>query len=503
MAISPVFESIKLNKKQAELKDQVKVLSTLSLLSDDVRKILSCSAFSVITDKTVLNGKVKYGGRVNFFISYLSTSGKIEKIESATEFLGELAFGDLLEDDDVRILTKTEKVSADLTGTKVTACAYIGVVATVFSNATVSVLSGGDNLIIDSKEVPFVKSLGKKEAVMPVEEQFEINAEIEEVLYHRVSATITSVGCGVGSIIVDGQTLFSVIALQKNAKGNIIREDRVIPFRMEIECEEAMPALSANAFVIEKSFKTDVRVEEDTSKSTITLYATLSFVGEAFVESSAVIVCDAFSLDEHVELKPSCFPYYKVCDMRSNREEIFTRHAIEELPINSVLCAVGEERAEVLTSEIIGGKIKVNGLISARLYFAGQDGDYFSTQTEAPFEVYLEAPVSEDANLTVVAKAEKARARVISSTEVEISLEVYFNVYPCVNGIINYVSEVNSLGKKEPDTHAISVYIPTPGEDLWGLAKRLNVAPETLVETNKELRFPLTGDERIVIYRKK
>jgi hypothetical protein len=151
MAISPVFESIKLNKKQAELKDQVKVLSTLSLLSDDVRKILSCSAFSVITDKTVLNGKVKYGGRVNFFISYLSTSGKIEKIESATEFLGELAFGDLLEDDDVRILTKTEKVSADLTGTKVTACAYIGVAATVFSNATVSVLSGGDNLIIDSK----------------------------------------------------------------------------------------------------------------------------------------------------------------------------------------------------------------------------------------------------------------------------------------------------------------------------------------------------------------
>ena len=33
MAINPVFESIKLNKKQAELKEQVKVLSNLSLFS--------------------------------------------------------------------------------------------------------------------------------------------------------------------------------------------------------------------------------------------------------------------------------------------------------------------------------------------------------------------------------------------------------------------------------------------------------------------------------------
>ncbi len=503
MAISPVFESIKLNKKQAELKDQIKVESTLSILSEDVKKILSASAFSVITDKTVANGKIKYGGRVNFFISFINASGMVERVESATEFLGELIGEDLLDDDDARLLSKVEKVSVELSGAKAVAHAYVGVLATVFSSVSVSVLSGGEQLIVDSKEVPFIQSLGKKEAVMPVEEQFEIGVEIEEVLYHRVSATITSVGCGVGSIIVDGQTLFSVIALQKNSKGNIIREDKVIPFRMEIECEEAMPALSANAFVIEKSFKTDVRVEEESSKSTITLYATLSFIGEAFIENSAVIVCDAFSLDEHIELKPSCFPYYKVCDMRSNREEIFTRHAVEELPLNSILCAVGEERAEVISTEIVGGKIKVTGVITARLYFADQEGGYSSLSTEAPFETYLEAPVGEDASLSVVVKAEKARARVVSSTEVEISLELYYNVYPCVNGIINYVSEINSLGKKEQENKAISVYIPTPGEDLWGLAKRLNVDPERLVETNKELRFPLTGDERIVVYRQR
>ena len=50
---------------------------------------------------------------------------------------------------------------------------------------------------------------------------------------------------------------------------------------------------------------------------------------------------------------------------------------------------------------------------------------------------------------------------------------------------------------------AISVYIPLEGEGLFSLAKRLNVSPESLVNTNRELNFPLSGKERIVIYRQK
>ena len=40
-------------------------------------------------------------------------------------------------------------------------------------------------------------------------------------------------------------------------------------------------------------------------------------------------------------------------------------------------------------------------------------------------------------------------------------------------------------------------------EDLWGLAKRLGQYPEALLETNPDLQFPLTGKERIVVYRQK
>ena len=70
-------------------------------------------------------------------------------------------------------------------------------------------------------------------------------------------------------------------------------------------------------------------------------------------------------------------------------------------------------------------------------------------------------------------------------------------------GNLNYSSNVESIGEKQINESAISVYIPMQGEGLWQLSKRLNIPPEKLLETNHDLQFPLSGDERIVIYRSK
>ena len=57
--------------------------------------------------------------------------------------------------------------------------------------------------------------------------------------------------------------------------------------------------------------------------------------------------------------------------------------------------------------------------------------------------------------------------------------------------------------RKEENPCAISVYIARSGEDVFSLAKRLNQCPDKIKETNKDLQFPLNGDERIVVYRQK
>ena len=50
---------------------------------------------------------------------------------------------------------------------------------------------------------------------------------------------------------------------------------------------------------------------------------------------------------------------------------------------------------------------------------------------------------------------------------------------------------------------AFSVYIPAAGDGLWDVAKKLRKTPEEVQRCNADLEYPLTGKERIVIYRKK
>ncbi len=50
---------------------------------------------------------------------------------------------------------------------------------------------------------------------------------------------------------------------------------------------------------------------------------------------------------------------------------------------------------------------------------------------------------------------------------------------------------------------AISVYLPKKGDTLWKIAKQLRQPPELIQQSNAHLNFPLKGQERIVVYRKK
>ena len=50
---------------------------------------------------------------------------------------------------------------------------------------------------------------------------------------------------------------------------------------------------------------------------------------------------------------------------------------------------------------------------------------------------------------------------------------------------------------------AISVYVPAAGDDLWSTAKSLRQSPEEIKTTNPDLAFPLTGKERILVFRGK
>ena len=291
--------------------------------------------------------------------------------------------------------------------------------------------------------------------------------------------------------------------MQKNDKNDIIRENKVFPFRMEIESEDAMPNMCATAMVKEKAFKVDVAVDDDGKRSVVTVSASLLFEGEVFGETELKVACDAFSTENEVEILKDDYPFFSPLATRSHVAVVSGRAQTGELPVGATVLATCGERAVIVGESCDDSGVNITGVLFATAYLRDGDGKVFTRKLEIPFEKSFDGSYPCGTIAKKVIKAENAKSRIISLTEIDLEAEIYLNVYPEEKKDRRLISEIKELGKKKVSDSAISVYIAREGEDEWSLAKRLNVCPDALRTTNKDLQFPLSGTERIVVYRNK
>ena len=62
---------------------------------------------------------------------------------------------------------------------------------------------------------------------------------------------------------------------------------------------------------------------------------------------------------------------------------------------------------------------------------------------------------------------------------------------------------MRAKSERNKPTCAISVYLPEKGDELWDICKRLGLREDEITANNPDLVFPLTGNERIIVYRQK
>ena len=93
------------------------------------------------------------------------------------------------------------------------------------------------------------------------------------------------------------------------------------------------------------------------------------------------------------------------------------------------------------------------------------------------------------------------RLKAEGEAEAEATLKISAAVYG--GGSVRYVTGIEEGEEIVPNDCAVSVYLPEAGDGLWDVAKKLNKSPEEVSSCNSELSFPLTGKERIIVYRAK
>lgn len=488
-----VCEGVKLKDKK------IKIECRTDIPFENVGKTLDLTVFVSSDNAKAENGQVTLNGKATFNLIYFNDG--LKKTEIEKEFTEVFEDENLSNGQLVKFSVKVEKTGID-GDSFVTLYCYAEISGEANCKKTLSCYLAEEDVVVNTSDMEYLKGYGEKSFDYPIEEEFDLSYPVGEVLAHTGKVIVNAVQCGVGSILVDGELFFSALFLQNDEKSDIIKVEKSFPFRAETEYEESMPSMTAISKANLRALNSDVIVDPESGKSIVKASAVINFLSEAFSEEVATVVSDAFSVKNHSEGVveecsfdlPECSKTYKF--KVSGRVNADLSDGLDIL-------AVSGENVEIVSSEIEDDKLKISGVLKLKGFARDGEGNYIALSLETAFSEELDFDLTCGDKFCVSAIATRGGIRPVSYTEAEIGADLILFIKSVKKGKIKYLKDLVLSGEKTAVDSAISVYIAKKDEDLWSLSKRLNVTPNELSVTNPELSFPLTGKERIIIFRGK
>ena len=161
-----------------------------------------------------------------------------------------------------------------------------------------------------------------------------------------------------------------------------------------------------------------------------------------------------------------------------------------------LICSLDEKVVE-LDLAIEDDKSVVNGIINSCLLI-NSDNTYQKASVNCPFSV--EISLKDKYSKVLDCKICQFEVKYSKNT-LKYQFVLQLSIKSVEKSTCYVIIKVDELSKREENNSAFSVYIPKDGDTMWDICKTLGVTEDVILKTNKDLEFPLTQNERIVIYR--
>ena len=475
--------------------NQVANLSTQSVVEikfsgQEIGEVVAVYPQISLSSLEISSGRANYGGRIICTVVYTDGDGGLCRVQKGAEFSHYT--------DDERLAPaqrgdcqlKCERCQLKREGSSYVVAIVVGANIAVFDNVQrsfVANIDGANCKIENGNLYSLVKFSGESE----VDDDFECAAS--DVLVPAANVCVTGCNVRTGLVEVNGEIYLSLLAVRD---GSPVCLDRTIPFKCELACDEALLSRRAYCRAEIASLNVSCKVNENNGKCNVSVDSTLAFSGHFYEEEEISYVQDAFSEECDLNLTYAEERVFADGDIKNYSERVQGPCATKaKLDYTCAFLAATLPSAEFERTK--GG---IEGSVTATLLYR-QNGEIHSTEVNLPFSVTL-AGLSEDCkNISVCVLGVSLRQRSEGECEGEASLKI-----TAADGeykTIRYITEAGEGEKRTPSDSAISVYITQSGDGLWETAKRLCVSPASIQSSNPELTFPLSGKERIIIYRPK
>ena len=493
MSIKPNYESYRYTGEICKLQSQSMVECRLP--GSEIGNILAVQAKTVLVDCTCMDGEVRYNGKLLLCVVYEDGNGNICRAERGAEFFHKADGNEVSPACFAKTLLSVETVNHRREGSGLYITVVISALSFVYGGKQIEYLVGGDELITQTDERRVCRSIcvsGETQA----DDEFETGF-VGDILLHDERAVVTRATASAGQIDIEGELALTVCVFKSGDE--LCSYERLLPFRMQIPCEDAFGQVRVGARVCVKDATLTATVDEDKNRSKMEFAYTLLADCFLYAEETISVAVDAFCERANISLKQvndggmyltntiKCVE--RVVGVASVLPILDGAYSLRVavLPRVEASCRKGDKGWEM------------EGAVQAQLVLRSVDGGNRSCTLNLPFVFPIKAD-GDKVEADGVVCGLKVRRQKSGETEAEATVQMQIRVYEQREW--EYIGETTEGEACEKSTSAVSVYALREGEGLWEVAKRLRRNPDELAKSNPDLHFPVKAGQRIFVYRK-
>lgn len=463
--------------------------------SSEITEVIAAYPQVSCSSCEVSSGRVNYGGKLVLTIVYCDEEGKLCRMQKGAEFT-HFADDDCLAPAQSGVCKLVcDKISVKREGSSFVISAIIRADVEVYARTERTAITGAEGAFLKTESVNFLSAVTFK-GESEVEDDFDADSVVD-VLIPCAKAVVLSAYCGTGEVEVSGEIYLSLFAMRQE---NPICMERIIPFKCLIPCDDASVGKRCAADCEISDLSVTANVNEDRGKCNVNFTCSLSVSGWFADEHTQEVAVDAFSDTNEVTLNCAEETCRRCVDVKVYSERVSGLAATKsKLTYDCKFLAAALPRAECAYNPESGC---VEGAVNTVLVYE-QNGEIKSCDVNLPFAVTLTGvaengqTVKEDVAVCGISVRLKAEGE----AEAEATLKICATV--CDEVKARYITGIEEGAEREVNDCAVSVFLPTAGDGLWEVAKKLCKSPSDVAACNSELEFPLTGKERILVYRSK
>lgn len=501
MEIQPVIEEVSLSEfRKLAVSQAVVQARLLPQPGVSIVKILSISADAKIASTEVFTGEARYGGSVDFKVLFLGEDGRNHSLNCVAEF------SDKMENPAVNAslspwvnasVLDTEVVNLKNDEIKLASVVEISLCA-VLDKEVKFISNGGEGVYTHIDKVEYAKFITSGKAVISQQNRAE-NLKFSQILQVDSSVILKEAKAGRDLIEISGEVVSYITG--ETDDGLIAQTKIETPFIEEIGANEAR---SGDSVKVSLTVSAQVNEEENEANKNLTLEYALDVKYAVFTETSVTVVTDAFSPTHDLIPTYENATVFRLCSGVGVSERVDGSVTLQnDMPVVDSILATTALKNTVTNAVSGDGEALVEGVVSGNIiYYSAESDSKNSVAVELPYSIKVEVDgLKESDEIFVCGKAQSLNTKIRRGNEIDIKAEIALFVQPYSSQEKRFMTGLEVGEERQLPTCAFSVRIAKANETLWEVAKALGTTPELIMAQNPSLTLPLSGGERVIVYR--